>query len=314
MYENSIKAENKIIKSEDLYEIFSLMNETLKKYKKVSEREDAMNKTLDYAYQNYTFKDEGSKIKASVNFYDNTDITFDNFDNFLSIFNARLEEIKNIDVYFTLSYSVKTPEPNKSYDSFYQTINMYIRDDKLDISLNLKSDDDKLTEIYSLIKNKILNAPEKYDFIIKKKNKITNTVSFGAGIIPSVIITSIFLFIPKINNIFLHGYVVYPICILFLTFIIGSMISSSKLDKYYKNIMPEKKYAGWDSKNSKSIYKDDIESYIGTSDILIGKKVNNLKNRQIIYKEYKKYKKNLTEEIVGLIIISVIVLIIGLFI
>ena len=55
-------------------------------------------------------------------------------------------------------------------------------------------------------------------------------------------------------------------------------------------------------------------TYIGTSDILIGNKVNNLKNRQIIYKEYKKYKKNLTEEIVGLIIISVIVLIIGLFI
>ena len=29
---------------------------------------------LDYAYQSYTFKDEGSRMKVTVDFYDNTNI------------------------------------------------------------------------------------------------------------------------------------------------------------------------------------------------------------------------------------------------
>ena len=36
MYNDTIKAENKIITNEDLFEIFQLMGETLKKYQKIA--------------------------------------------------------------------------------------------------------------------------------------------------------------------------------------------------------------------------------------------------------------------------------------
>ena len=41
----------------------------LKKYQKVSAAEEQRNHILDYAYQSYTFKDEGSKMKVIVDFY-----------------------------------------------------------------------------------------------------------------------------------------------------------------------------------------------------------------------------------------------------
>ena len=55
MYNDTIKAENKIITNEDLFEIFQLMGETLKKYQKISKVEEQRNAMLDYSYQEYSF-------------------------------------------------------------------------------------------------------------------------------------------------------------------------------------------------------------------------------------------------------------------
>lgn len=148
----------------------------------------------------------------------------------------------------------------------------------------------------------------------ENNNKIINTVSFGAGMIPGIVITSLLLFISVVNNIILKGYVVYLIVAVILSYMIGSMISSSKLDKYYEPIVPSKKYAGYDSTNYKRIYKDDINSFVGTSEILIGKKINNLDNRRMIKKVYEKYKGLIPKELIALLIVIVIVIIIGLFI
>ena len=314
MYNDTIKAENKIISSQDLTEIFQLMGETLKKYLRISQQEEMQNRMLDITYQNYTFKDEGSKMKVVVDFYDNTNITFDNCDNFMSIFYSRIEEIKSMDVYYKLNYTVITSEPNRSRNFYMQSINMYINENKLDITLNLKSDEPKLAEIYNLIKNKVLNAPEKYDIVIREKNKITNAVIFGAGLIPGMLITILLLFVPIINDVFFKGYVVYPLISIFLAYIIGGVFSSSSLDKYYDTIIPDKKYAGYDTTKHKRIYKDDIDSFISTSEILIGKKVNNLRNREAIMTEYKKYKSRIPIELIALLTITIIVIIIGIII
>lgn len=314
MYNDTIKAENKIISSDDLTQIFQLMGETLKKYLRVSEQEEMKNRMLDSSYQSYTFKDEGSKIKVIVDFYDNTNITFDNYDSFMGIFYSRLNEIKTMDVYYTLNYTVMNPEPNRSRDYYTQSIQMHINENKLSIDLNLKSEDPKLDDVYKFIKNKILNAPEKYDDIIKNKNKIMNTITFATGLIPSMVMAALLLFAPYVNNIIFKGFVVYPLIVLFIAYLIGSMIASSKLDKYYETIMPSKKYAGYDSTNNERIYEDDIDSFVSSSEILIGKKVNNLDYRRIIKKEYEKYRGLIPKELVALLIVTIIIIIIGIFI
>lgn len=312
MYNDTLKAENKIITNDSLFQIFQLMGEKLKKYKKVSEYENKSNNMLDYAYQSYTFKDEGSKMKVTVDFYDNTNITFDNYDNFASIFYNRVDEIKSLHVYYSLSYYIVTPTPNKRSDYYSQYIDMYITENKMDISFKLDSKDPKLNDLYELIKNIILNAPEKYDMVIKKKNSITNTVAFAIGMIPALIITSLLLFVPVINVILLKGYVVYPLLCVILAFLVGSLVASSKLDKYYSTIVPEKKYAGYS--DGHAVYKDDVDKFINTSEILIGRKVKNLFNRDQIKLEYEKYKKFIPIELFILFAVTIIVIVIGLFI
>ena len=311
MYNDTIKAENKIISNDELSQIFQMMGETLKKYQKISLMEEQQNRMLETAYQNYTFKDEGSKFKVTVDFNDNTNITFDKYENFAGIFYNRIDEIKSLDVHYTLSYTVITPEPNRSRNWYSQSISMYITENKMDITLNLNSADPKLDDLYNYIKNIVLNAPVKYDDIIRKKSKITNTVAFAIGLIPAIVITTLLLFVPVLNTILLKGYVVYPIVCLFLAFIIGSMVASSKLDKYYETIVPDKKVSYSSGERRES---DDIEKFMGTSDILIGKKVNNLQNRRIIQEQYDKYKRFIPKELIAVLATSVIVIIIGLFI
>lgn len=313
MYNDTIKAENKIIDSQELAKIFQMMGDTLKKYQRLSADEDRRNSMLDYLYQSYTFKDEGSNFRAVVDFYDNTNIKFDKYDSFMGIFYSRLSEIKSMQITFSLNYSVITPEPNRSRNAYYNHISMYITDKRLDIDLDLNSDDNKLEDIYNCIKEVVLTAPEKYDDVIKKRNKIANVISLGYGLIPALVVTTLLLFIPGLNTIFFKGYVVYPIIAVFLAFIIGSLLTSSKMDKYYEPILPEQKSAGYDS-NYNRIYKDDIETFTNTSDILIGKKVDYLANRQKIQEEYGKYKKLLPKELIALGIMMVVVIIIGFFI
>lgn len=306
MYNDKIKVANKIVSYDVLYDVFSKMNEKLMSYKKISYNEEMQNKMLDYGYQKWTFKDNGSKLTFNVDFYDDTNIKFDNFNNFITIFNSRLDEIKSIWVYFSLSYSVSSPGVRTEYYS--QHINMYIYENKMDIDISISSEDRKIDDIYELIKNKISSAPVKYDDVIKSKSKITSIVDLAIGFIPALLISVILLFIPSIRYIFAASYVLYPICCLFMAFFIGGIISSSKIDNLYKSIVPDKKYVGYDSNKGKSIYKDDIDKYVETSEILIGKNADNLKCRNEIMESYNKYKKYVPYEVVIMLIMSIIVL------
>lgn len=312
MYYDTIKCENKIITSEDILEIVQTMNNTLKKYERISEQEKIKNQMLERKYQSYTYDYTISKISFNINFTDNTEISIDKYETFIGLYHNRITEIKSIDISMTSSYSTKEElEYDKNY---FQAISLYITEDKMSITLNLKSEDPKFDDIYNLIKEKVLTAPEKYDSTIKNKNKITNTVALATGMIPALIITTILLFIPGLNNIMFKGFIVYPIIALFLMYIIGNIIANSKLDKYYDTIMPEKTYAGYDTQANRTIYKDDIESYINTSDILIGKKINNLIYREKINEIYNKYKKKTFTSFIALLVMSLITIVIGLFI
>ena len=104
MYNDTITVSNKIITSEDLVDIFTKMNEQLNHYRKVNDNEEQRNRMLDHKYEKWSFKDSHSNLNFSINFYDSTEIKFDNFNNFISIYNRRLGEIKSIYVHYNLYY------------------------------------------------------------------------------------------------------------------------------------------------------------------------------------------------------------------
>ena len=292
MYNETVTAANKIITYNDLYDIFNSMNEEITKLKKISENEERNNQRIEYQYQKWTVKDNISNYHMTINFYDDTEIKFDNYNNFITIFNNRLEEIKNIYVHYYISYSQREEKQKTSYHT--NSISMFIYENKIDVNVSLDSNDEKTNHIYEMIKNKINSAPDKYDEIIKNKSSITFKVGIAIAFIPAIIISIFLLFIPTIR-------ILFPFICFIVAFVLSSTTSSWKLDDLYKNIAPDKKYISYEKG-----YKDDIDRFTNTSEILIGKNAHNIENRKQIEEIYNKYKKYIPYEIVIIIILSLI--------
>lgn len=307
MHNDTVKVANKIISDRDLMCIFLEMNNQLENLKRIYQLEVEQNKMLDLKSQNWTLKDFNGKFKASINFYDNNRIETEDFGEFMNIFNHRIREIKGIDIYYNYNYSSKRGGENLQF--YHPYIHMYIKEDKMDISVNLTGD--KMNDIYQLIKETILNAPEKYDRIIKKKLSIINKVSFARGIIPSMIVLFLLIFVPTIKQLYIATYIGYPIAALLVGFVMGGVFFSRKIERLYANIAPDKKYAGYDYNRHTSIYENDIQKFTETSEIIIGKNTNNIKNRDMIVKMEKKYGKLIPYELLALLILSIIVVVIG---
>ena len=69
-YNETIKAENKIISSEALRNILVHMDKKLKKYKAIGKVEEEYNQHLGYGEKEFTFEDSNSSFKFDVDFYD----------------------------------------------------------------------------------------------------------------------------------------------------------------------------------------------------------------------------------------------------
>ena len=307
MYNDTIKVANKIITDADLAQIFERMNEELLENQRICRQETLQNEKYEREYRHWTTKGFDGIFKCTIDFYDDTNISFDNYNNFISIYNSRLHEIKNMYVHYRYSYWIQHGKDSKIIS---QSINMNIYEYKMDIDVNLSSADKKMNDIYELIKEIILTAPEKYDRIVKNKNSITNKVNFALGVIPSIVICTLLCFVPIIRYIYGASYVLYPIAVVLFGFALGGLIFGGKLDELYSTIVPNKKYAGYDS-NYKSIYKDDIDDYVQKSEIIIGKNIDNVKNRKEIEELEIKYSKYIPIEIMIIFALSLLMILIG---
>lgn len=308
MYNDTIKVANKIISDQDLVDIFEAMNNELQENIKISNQEKINNEKYEREYQHYSLKYFQGWFTSTINFYDDTNITLDNYNNFIMTFNNRLAEIKNFVVRYGCSYQIQHGKESKQVN---QSINISIFESKMDIDVKLSSEDNRLNDVYELIKNKILNAPEKYDRIIKDKSKITSKISFAVGVIPSLVFLTLLMLVPVVRQVYGLTFIGFPILSVLLSFIIGGTITGGKMDRLYKNIVPEKKYAGYDTTNNKSIYKDDIDKYMQSSEIIIGKNIDNLRDREEIKEEEEKYSGYIFKEIIAILVMSVIAIIIG---
>ncbi len=308
MYKDSLSISNKIIQASDIEDIIALMNEKIIEIEKVTKNVEKNNEILERQYQRWDLKDEGSELNFDVSFYDSSSVKLDNYIDFITVFHNRLEDIKDFSVCFRYSYSAKTDD-SWSYDVIYQSISIYVREYKMEVDVSIKKDDNHIKDVYELIKNKVLNARPRYDKVIEKRSMVIRKVYLGFGLIPAIILVSALLFVPDILKVLKETYVGYPIIVFLLGYGIGFMFKSSKILGLYDPLIPETVYAGHDSSYN-SIYKEDIESYKGAGEVLIGKNVNNLKKRKEIVAMYKKYKGRVPIALVTIIVISILIIVI----
>ena len=307
MYTESIKSNNKIITYDDIYEIIYKMNEKLEYFLKIYENEKIANEKLNYDYQKWTFKDTSSKLNCRFYLKDGTSFDIDNYNEAMRIFNERIEEVETMFVRLDLNYT-KTIENGKN-QYYGQHIFLKINENSFEIDSSLASDDMLLEDVYNLISDKVYNAKERYDDVIKKRGLYTNIVGFPIGFVIAFIAAVALYFVPLAKELFQKSYIGFPIITLVISFVLGNMIGGAILNKLYEVIAPKRKYDGYDTKNHVSIYKDDIEEYTRKSEVLIGKNTHNLEIRNKIRAMKDKMKKVILIEIALLVIASIVVII-----
>ena len=303
--ESTLEVNNRIITADDLNQIFSMMNDTLNKWLKVYQNESRQNEPLDYKYQKWSFKDEGSMLVFEITFYDNTTIKFDNYGGFIGVFNNKIYDIKEVYARFMLHYNIQDEFENKYYHSH---IIMRISENRISTDISVSNEDNKMKEIYRLIQEKFNNAQTKYDSVIKKRRTMMLISSFALGLIPALVICIGLMFVPAIKGVISEAIVAFPIAVLIFGYFIGDLIANNVFGKLYEGILPDKKYAGW-SRESGATYVDDVDSYTSSCEILIGHNTDNLKKREEIKRKYSKYKKLLPYELGALIIATVIIIV-----
>ena len=308
MYNDTLNVANKIITYDNLNNIFAKMSEKFNYYIKIYEKEEQENERLDYQYQNWTFKNTGSSLEFAIHFSDGNSIRLDNYNDFIGVFNNRLYEIESINAKFYLCYSVQLEGQKMEY--YNQKIILWIEEDSMKCDISLSSIDKKIDDVYELIKEIVLKAPPKYNTTISKRSSITNKICFGYGFIPAIVIMTMLIFIEPLRNAFKTSYVLYPLGCIGLGYFIGNLLIVGKVNDLYKVIEPKKVYAGSvnDSYGYRSIYKDDIDKYTQSSEILIGKNVDNLKKRKMIRSMERKYKKYILPELVVIVVISIAII------
>lgn len=311
MYDDTINVANKIISDADLLDIFQKMDDELKKNIQLCKQETLQNEKYERNYQHWTVKSFAGTFGCTFNFYDSTSVKVDNYNAFITIFNGRLHEVKNMWVRYHYSYWIQDGGEQK-YIS--QSIDMSIYEYKMSINVNLSSEDKKMDDVYQLIKDKILNAPLRYDRVVEKRKSIINKICFARGFVPSIVVCTILAIFPTIRQVYGMSYVLYPILVLAITYLIGNAVFGGTIDSLYSSIVPKQKYVGYDSTNHKSLYKDDIDDYVATSEIIIGKNVDNIKNRKDILEMEEKYGKYIPKELIVLLILSIIMILVGKFI
>lgn len=306
MYNESINTNNKIISTDLILNIFGRMNELIKSYTSKANKEEQTYNSLSFENQlnmKREFSNFISDFSFTVDFYDSTNITINNYESFMGIFNSRLHEIRSIISNFSISYFDVN---NKSCSN---SINLMIFENSFDIRVAIDNSNNEMTELFNYIKNSIYGAPEKYDFVMKNKSKICFLYTFALGSIVAIILSVILVCMPPVFSILTGGYwMLFPVICLIFGYFLGTLLFSGSISNLYKNIDVEKIYDGYDPNTFESKYKSDKSSYINSSEVIIGKNIDNLSNRNKIKDLYYEKKKYIKFELIAIVVITLILL------
>lgn len=307
MFDSSLHIQNKIITRENLESIFDKMHQLIEKSRKTEAEEKAANEKLSFDYQEWTRKGYNGRMRFVVDFIGGNSVTYENYSDFRMVFNTRVFSIKRIYLYFSSSYTIQIKGGQTEFVS--QHINLVITETKMDVDVKISNKDTGMDEIYRYISTIIMQAPEKYDRLIKLKDLINVKVGAAMAFVPVIVLAMGLLFFDMTRKFMLDYFWAFPLVVLLFTAVIGMLIGAAKTGSIYDKLIPDKKYAGYDSNKRQSVYNEDFEAYSGSGEVLIGERAGNMDLRDKLARMEKKSNKALMIELGVALVASVVVLI-----
>lgn len=290
------KVVNKQITLKSIIDVANYMEDYKEDYIRKFELDENKNKNIPFGEKVLEYENGNAEIRYTIEFHNGKTITETDYNWFIGNINEP-EIIKGIIIDLSVSYFSNA---SRNSNNEYNRINAYI--EFQDCGMNLKYSDASVSvettnkeneahNIYSEIMNILESNEDRYNKTLKYRKVRMQCFTISIGIILSYIL----FIVLKINKEQLSPMIAdYMNNKYFLVFgqwfiaiLLGNVFSYWYILSVYKPLLPEAKYAGYNSSTYKSVYKDDIEEYLEHSEVHFGKFWDAEKRRNKIEKIYK---------------------------
>lgn len=288
---------NKQIPMQKITDIANYLEDYKDRYDEIFQKEKEKNKNLAFSDRNFEYENGSAEVRYTITFHNGQRITESDYNWFVGNL-SEPRAIKEIEIYLSVTYYTKGQ--NEDYNNQYNKV--YVSVDFRDAGMNLKHSDVEINvettnqereanNIYSTIMNTLEDTEDRYNNTMKHRKIRTQCFTISVGIILSYILYVILKInidkIPPVLTEYMNNKYVLVFGQWFVAILLGNIFSYWYIISIYKPLLPETKYAGYDSTTYKSKYKDDVEDYIEHSEVHFGKFWDAEKRRTQIEKIYK---------------------------
>ncbi len=291
------KVVNKQIPLETIIKVANYLEDYKDKYERKFELEEQKNKNLPYSEKNYEYENGRATVRYTFEFHDGKTMTEYDYNWFLGNLNDP-RYIKNIEIDLSISYMGKSKQDD--YNSQFNKIGALVdfRDARMDlkysdVTVNVEStlQENEANNIYSTIMNTLEDNEDRYNSTMKHRKIRTQCFTISIGIILSYILFLILKMnqnnLPEILAQYLSNKYILVFGQWFVAILLGNIFSYWYMISLYRPLLPDTKYAGYDSTTYRSKYKDDVDDFIGHSEVHFGQFWDAAKRRTKIEKLYK---------------------------
>lgn len=281
---------NKQISLEQIIKVADHLEDYKEKWDKVFELEEDKNKNIPFGEKQYEFQNGSSDIKYTIEFKNGKNITENNYNWFIGNLGQPIS-IKSISIDLYLRFDTKSSGSN--INDVYNTVrvSLWFREFDASIDITTTNQENEAHNIYSELMNILEENEYRYNKTMKFRKIRFQCFTISIGILLSYILYFILkgniTKIPTVLLPYFNNKLVLLIGQWFVALLLGNLVSYWYMLAIYRPLLPESRYAGYNSSTYRAVYKDDVNDYTEHSEIHIGKYWDAEKRRNKIEKIYK---------------------------
>lgn len=284
------KVINKQISLEQIIRVADHLEDYKEKYDKKFELEENKNKNIPYGEKQWKYENGNTNIKYTIHFKNGKNITESDYNWFVGNL-GQAKAIKDISIDLYISYYTKSN--NSTTNDIYNKVNisLWFREFDASIDIDTMNQENEAHNVYSEIMNILEDNEDRYNKTIKHRKVRIQSFCITIGIILSyVLYIALKMNVDKLDPFiaqYLDNKVVLLVGQWLVAILAGNVLSYWFMISIYKPLLPESKYAGYNSSTYRSVYKDDVDDFVEHSEIHFGKYWDAEKRRNKIEKIYK---------------------------
>lgn len=275
------KVINKQISIKKIIDVANYLEDYKERYDKIFQQEKIKNKDLKYSEKNFEYENGNAEVRYTIELHNGKRMNESDYNWFIENLNEP-KIIKEIDIYLLVTYMGKTDKDdfNSKFNKISASVNfrdrgMNLKHSDVIVNVETTNQEREVDNLYSTIMNMLEDSEDRYNKTIKNRKIRIQCFTISIGIILSYILYAILKInidtIPQILAQFMRNKYILVFGQWFVAILMGNVFSYWYIFAIYKPLLPEAKYAGYNSSTYKSVYKDDVDDYLEHSEVQFGK-------------------------------------------